>query len=282
MNRWLASVALGWFAAVGATAAATEESPDATIQGQQLAQQLCHLRPTENFTNSGTLIMRSRAGKRLAFPVKCQATAAADNWEISYTATQWSKNSNIWNTSQITIQVEHSDSRPNRYEQRVSSEQGVISKGPGSRAFALDQHGMPVKPGATHSSVTLAVAGQGVFAPFAGSDFWVADLGLEFFHWPAQTILRHEMRRGRSCQVLESTNPNPAPGSYTRVVSWIDHETLGIVQAEAYDAKGRLLKEFFPKSFKKVNGQWELQEMEIRNDQTWSHTWLEFDLKPPE
>jgi hypothetical protein len=117
-----------------------------------------------------------------------------------------------------------------------------------------------------------------IMAPFAGSDFWIADLGLDFFHWPEQKILKHEMRRGRACQVLESTNPDPTPAGYSRVVSWIDNETLGIVQAEAYDAKGELLKEFYPKSFKKVNGQWELQEMEIRNDQTGSRTRLEFDL----
>jgi hypothetical protein len=34
-----------------------------------------------------------------------------------------------------------------------------------------------------------------------------------------------------------------------------------------------------PKSFKKVNGQWELQEMEILNVQKDSRTRLEFDLK---
>ena len=118
-------------------------------------------------------------------------------------------------------------------------------------------------------------------SPFAGSDFWIADLGLEFFHWPEQKILKpYEMRRGRACHVLESTNPNPSPNGYSRVVSWIDNETLGIVQAEAYDAKGELLKEFYPKSFKKVNGQWELQEMEIRNDRTGSRTRLEFELNP--
>jgi hypothetical protein len=116
----------------------------------------------------------------------------------------------------------------------------------------------------------------------ASSDFWLCDLGLEFFHWPQQKILKHEMRHGRSCKVLESTNPNPSPNGYSRVMSWIDNETLGIVQAEAYDAKGKLLKEFSPKSFKKVNGQWQLQEMEIRNDQTGSRTRLEFDLKQPD
>jgi hypothetical protein len=63
------------------------------------------------------------------------------------------------------------------------------------------------------------------------------------------------------------------------VVSWTDEESGGIVQAQAYDFNNKLLKEFAPKSFKKVNGQWELQEMEIYNDQTRSRTRILFDLK---
>jgi hypothetical protein len=114
---------------------------------------------------------------------------------------------------------------------------------------------------------------------FAGSDFWLCDLGLEFFHWPGQKILKKENTRGRGCMVLESTNPEPSTNSYSRVLSWIDEESGGIVQAEAYDFKNKLLKEFAPKSFKKVNGQWELQDMEIYNDQTRSRTRIEFDLK---
>jgi hypothetical protein len=108
---------------------------------------------------------------------------------------------------------------------------------------------------------------------------------LEFFHWPEQKILKKENRRGRGCAVLESTNPNLSsnnavpPIPYSRVVSWIDEESGGIVHAEAYDAQNELLKEFDPKSFKKVNGQWELQDMEIRNVQTGSRTRIEFDLK---
>jgi hypothetical protein len=114
--------------------------------------------------------------------------------------------------------------------------------------------------------------------PFANSDFWIVDFGLQFFHWSQQKILRKEVKRGRGCAVLESINPDPTSFGYSRVVSWIDEETLGIVHAEAYDFKNKLLKEFDPKSFKKVNGQWELQEMEIRNVQTGSRTRLEFDL----
>ncbi|HEX5398095.1 MAG TPA: outer membrane lipoprotein-sorting protein [Verrucomicrobiae bacterium] len=113
---------------------------------------------------------------------------------------------------------------------------------------------------------------------FAGSDFWICDLGLEFFHWPDQKILRGETMRTRFCKVLESTNPNPSTNGYSRVVSWIDNESLGIVQAKAYDAKGELLKDFYPKDVKKVDGQWQVGRLDIYNIQTGSHTRLEFDL----
>ena len=117
--------------------------------------------------------------------------------------------------------------------------------------------------------------------PFAGSDFWICDLGLEFFHWPGQKILKKEFRRNCSCMVLESTNPDPTPSGYSRVVCWIDEQSDGIVQAEAYDAQGKLLKEFYPKDIKKVKGQWQVQSLEIDNVQTGSRTRLEFDLKTP-
>jgi hypothetical protein len=115
--------------------------------------------------------------------------------------------------------------------------------------------------------------------PFGGSDFWAADLGLEFIHWPDQKLLKKVVRSSRGCSVLESTNPGPATNGYSRVVSWIDSESLGPLHAEAYDAKGNLLKEYDTKKLKKVNGQWQVEEIEICNDQTGSRTRLEFDLK---
>ena len=115
--------------------------------------------------------------------------------------------------------------------------------------------------------------------PFATSDFWLADLGLEFYHWPQQRLLKKELRRGESCNVLESVNPQPAPGAYSRVVSWIDIDTGGIIHADAYGHDKKLLKVFEPKRFNKVNGRWQLKEMEIRNEQTDSRTTLVFDLE---
>jgi hypothetical protein len=117
--------------------------------------------------------------------------------------------------------------------------------------------------------------------PFAKSDFWLADLGLEFFHWPVQLLTRKEIKRGEACSVLESRQPAPPPGGYSRIVSWIDNDTGGILLAEAYDAKGKLLKEFRPTEFEKVNGEWHLREMEMENVQTGSRSTLVFDLKSP-
>ena len=114
---------------------------------------------------------------------------------------------------------------------------------------------------------------------FSNSDFWLCDLGLEFFHWPQQKVLKKEIHRSCGCTVLESTNPSPTANGYSRVVSWIDNDSLGIVEAYAYDSKNKLLKDFYPKDIKKVNGQWQVQTLVMENVQTGSRSRLEFDLK---
>jgi uncharacterized lipoprotein YajG len=79
---------------------------------------------------------------------------------------------------------------------------------------------------------------------------------------------------------LESRRPDSGTNGYARVLSWIHTESGAVVQAEAYDARGKLLKEFRPTAVEKVNGAWQLKEMEIENVQTGSRTTLVFDLQP--
>lgn len=122
------------------------------------------------------------------------------------------------------------------------------------------------------------LSGSQLDVSYAGSDFSRADLGLEYFHWPEQSVLKWEMKSHVGCKVLESRNRNPSPTGYCRVVSWIHDESLGIVLAEAYDAQEKLLKLFRPTELEKVNGRQELKEMEIENVQTGSITRLVFDL----
>lgn len=134
------------------------------------------------------------------------------------------------------------------------------------------------KPNIYRDDAGKVLSGNQLDVSFAGSGFWLSDLGLELFNWPEQRVPKWEVKRTVGCKVLESRNPNPEPGAYSRVVSWIHDESLGIVQAEAYDANGKLLKEFRPTELQKVKGRRELKEMEIENVQTGSTTRLEFDL----
>lgn len=126
----------------------------------------------------------------------------------------------------------------------------------------------------TNNLLTSAQIG----AAFVESDFSLGDLGLEFFHWPDQRVVKWEMKRSFGCKVLESRNPDAQSNSYSRVVSWIHQDTGSLIQAEAYDTRGKKLKEFRPTEVEKVNGRQELKEMEIENVQTDSRTTLIFDL----
>lgn len=126
-------------------------------------------------------------------------------------------------------------------------------------------------------SCGLADRGVQLLLPFAGSDFCLLDLGAEFFHWPDQRLVRKEIKKGQSCDVLESRPGSVTVDGYSRIVSWIDRDTGGIVQAEAYDAKGKLLKEFEVREFSKVDGEWRVTQLEMRNVQAKASTLLVFD-----
>jgi hypothetical protein len=166
-------------------------------------------------------------------------------FEVFNTETYWCSQ---YHGGNMSVTVVHYNGQPNEY--RLRSRDGKL----------------------------VVLSGNQASIPFAGSDFSIADLGLEFFHWPGQHLIKKEMKRSRSCKVLESINPKPDPGSYSRVVSWIDNDSDGIVMAQAYDAQGQMVKDFIPQKFEKVNGQWQLERMEIDNRQTDSSTRVDFDL----
>jgi hypothetical protein len=233
--------------AVGARAETTNDLSDAEVQGRQLAQQLCEARPQNNFTNIGVLKVRDANGKTVEAPIKFEAIVTQTNWSSTY---QLLDSTNLSHVIKM-LTVLHEVSNSNRYWLHFD--------------FGGNRHW--TKDGQTVIKLLS----------FAG-DFGCADLGLEFFHWPEQKILKKEVKRSRGCSVLESTNPNPSTNGYSRVVSWIDEESGGIVQAFAYDAQGKKLKEFYPKNFEKVNGQYQVQEMEMDNVQTGSRSRIEFDL----
>jgi hypothetical protein len=239
---------LGTFLLLGA---AEPPSPPITLtpehaekEGRALVAEILSQRPAQSSTNVGVLKIRRPNSARVEIPVQFKIIPTPTNWLSIYETTAPSNN--------VRLTVAHRENHPNQY--------------------TLSQ----IKSGVIISSQELS--GGAAMIPFADSDFWLADLGLEFFQWPSQMLVRKEMKRSRSCKVLESVNPKARPGGYARVVSWIDNESNGIVHAEAYGLDGKKMKEFDPKDFKKVNGEWQLQEMEIRNVRSNSSTRIEFDL----
>lgn len=233
---------------IAAMAQMTNNLSPAANQGRELAAEILSATPVTNFIQTGDLRIRNSKGMT-NIPITFHTELAPEEWYVLYTAT-------LGKAGAVEdLKIVHQDGRPNQY---------LFSEDTGRAADGLESF--------SHLSQAQ------IMSSFAGSDFSAADLGLEFFHWPDQRIIGQETRRMRDCKVLESINPNPVQGSYSRVVTWIDKQTLGIIHAEAYDANGKLLKIFDPKSLKKVNGQWELQDVEIRNVQTHSRTWIRFNL----
>jgi hypothetical protein len=243
----LFAVASIMLTALAATAQTTNTLSDAEIQGRQLAQRLLEMRPSTNAFQVGIINIRNEKGISTNLSLQVGISVSAGGWSSSYTAALAGGGSEL-------LTIIHADKSTNSY----------------SLYDCFDGWGGDCDMG-RHLSVAEDTS-------FTHSDFWAYDLGLEFLYWPVQKILHGDTARGRLCKVLESTNPNPSPHGYSHVDSWIDNETPGILHAEAYDASGKLLKLFDPKSFMKVNGQWEVQDMEIRNVQTGSRTRLEFDL----
>ena len=243
--------ALTAVAAMEPSSQSTALSPEqAAKEGRALVDEMLSQQPEENAVTGK---MSIRAQKRYTeFSIRFQTIVTTTNWVSVYQATKLNKVE--------TITIVHTTGQPNIYYSGLNRFSFAGSK------YPLNSEPAPL-------------SGEAILRPFAGSDFSIADLGLEFLHWPDQRLLQKEMKRSRSCRVLESINPHPVAGGYSRVKSWVDNESHGIVLAEAYDAKGEKLKEFAPKSFSKVNGQWQLEGMQIENVQTDSTTTVNFDLK---
>ncbi|MDR3457004.1 MAG: outer membrane lipoprotein-sorting protein [Verrucomicrobiae bacterium] len=254
MKLLSAAAAMLLLVTIGAVAQTTNALSGAEIQGRSLALKIISaMQPADDFTNTGVLKIKDGNGTRSEARVECLTVVTPTNWQSIYQAS--------WTNKAESLRVIHAADQPDIYAHDTYELIG----------------GIPVLGHLFPTPHKLSDAEM--MAPFAGSDFYLADLGLEFFHWPQQKVLKREVHSSRGCTVLESTNPEPATNGYSRVMSWIDTETLGIVEAYAYDAKGKQLKIFQPKDFKKVNGQWQVQTFLMENVQTGSRSRLEFDLK---
>lgn len=210
---------------------------DDPAEGQTLAREVRSVFPTENARMTGVLRITQPGAEPREVQMESRVEARKESWDSIYIA-------KVPGAPAEMLKVRHSTNGPNSYEWQKGEK-------------------------------TQKVEGPNAANQFAGSDFALMDLGLEFFHWPTQILVTREMRKGRGCDVLES---RPArPGLYSRVRSWIDQESRaqgqpGVIMAEAWDANGKLIKEFEITGIKNK----QVSEMEIRNRQTRSSTRIRF------
>ncbi len=239
-----------------ATARAANPAPaPSSPEGLALAEDLRSAKPTENLEVKGWIRLRDAEGRRTRTPFRYRVEVGEQSWRSVY------ETSGAGALPAEKLVVIHSPNAPNRYELTRTS--GTVGVPPGPEVLA----------------------GAQAMMPFAGADFWLADLGREFLWWPEHRIVeeaRIKMRKGRPCKVLESRNPQADAKGYTRVRSWIDTKTGGIIIAEAYGPDGKLMKEFEIGGLTKVNDVWELKDMEMRNARTDSQTVFEFKYENKE
>ena len=222
---------------------------DTKGEGKELVQEILSRGPAENSEILGLLKVRPPGGRMIETPIRMTVRVVEDGWDDIY-ETQPANG----RAGEVFV-VKHRGTNANEY-----------------------LFGTFKTPGEKPELKKLS--GEELYRPLAGTDFNLFELGLEFLHWPSHKIVKKEMRKSRSCRVVESRNPKPKPGTYSRVLSWIDFETSGIILAEAYDHNDKLLKEFSIQKFDRKEKR--LREMEIRNDQTDSRTRLELNFKVPQ
>jgi len=220
---------------------------DSAATGEELAKQLRSTPPWENSEVHGTNII-SRNKTTIQVPIVCKVELKDQTWITEY------KTSATTNLGAQLLSIIHSSNAPNEY---------LFARAPSPTAALPEPSRIPPAD---------------ADIPFAGSDFSLSDLGLEFLHWPQQRRLRDQTRLGRACYVLESRNS--AQHGIVRVLSYIDQETGGLLIATAYDAGSNVVKEFslHGSSFIKVHGHWRLEKMQIHDYKAHSQTELKFDV----
>jgi hypothetical protein len=98
--------------------------------------------------------------------------------------------------------------------------------------------------------------------PIGDSDLTWSDLSLGFLWWPAPRLAGVDTVLGRECILLDLDAP--PDGRAARCARlWIDRELRVVLQAEAYDAAGNLVRRLAVRSVKKTDGHWMIKDLDV-------------------
>ena len=172
-SRWVLMILV----LTGGQSAFSQQDMDPGAAGRSLAAELRTQHPPEGEWK-GRIKFRSHDRKTL--------TTIPVLGKVSWNGPAWS---NVYLTSAVDglaaeqLTIMHSADGPNEY---------LLAKAP--------------VPGAALGEARK-LTGPQADIPLAHSDFWLSDLGFEFYQWPKQVKRPSEMKRSRACYVLESFNP---------------------------------------------------------------------------
>ena len=209
------------------------------IDGKELALSIRDSIPPENIFLEASMEVTLKDQKRINTPLIIETKLIGQGEFLTTYKTKSEKNRTIW-------QVRRKTGSPNIY------------------SVELKDNDDPAKSG-------------NIYIGLARSSFTLADFGLDFLHWPIQKTIKKQRRKSRLCNVLESRPKKVINGNYSRVLSWVDEKSGAILAADFFDLNGKILKRFSVKGLTKKNGQWQVDELEMKNLQEGSKSRLKIN-----
>ena len=199
---------------------------DSLPDGNELAKSIRNTTPVENISLNAKIEVTLKNRKRISTDLIIETKLLSDDEFLMTYSIKPNNDDNFW---QVIRKVGES----NKYKIKMKGEILAIGK---EHQIGLEQ-----------------------------SSFMLTDIGLEFLHWPFQKTVKKQRRKSRSCHVLESKTIEGKKGNYSRVVSWVDIKSGAILAADFFTTDGKLLKRFSVKGLTKKNGNWQVDELEMRN-----------------
>jgi len=125
---------------------------------------------------------------------------------------------------------------------------------------------------------TRRIVGREREGSFMGSDFSYADMEWSDYKGSTQKRLKDENIGDVKTFVIES---KPKTGQYSKIETWVRQDNNLPLRIRFYDKAGKLLKTFYTKRIKTIEGRPVIVESEVTNAQTKHATELVVDnLKP--
>lgn len=122
---------------------------------------------------------------------------------------------------------------------------------------------------------TTRIAAQDKSKSFMGSDLTYDDFGTRTLEDYGFTLLGEESLEGKACWKIESKSVDKTAAT-SRIVSWVEKESLLVLQADFYDKADKLYKQMKVSSREKISGIWTMKELEMKNLATGGSTSLVF------